>query len=314
MPHVMKWLGDAGPDVVLLQETKSTDDTFPGLEIGDLGYNWAIAGQKTYNGVAVLSKRPIDVIETALPGDPTDVQARYLEAYTGDVRVASIYLPNGNPVDGDKFTYKLAWMARLHDHVKSLLASEDPFVLGGDYNVAPDDGDVYAPERWRDDALCRPETRAAYRKTIHLGLTDSLRAVSPETGRYTWWDYRGLDNILFVHFNDLLAGLIREIGRVAAFLEIAVSAEALATVAQAVSFSTMKQEAIETEMDSGGVFREGAKTFFFKGTNGRWQGVLSEDEWLQYEQIAAKVLTPDCARWLEGGRAMINNQERPFGD
>ncbi len=191
MTHVLKWLGDAAPDVVLLQETKSTDDTFPGLEIGDLGYNWAIAGQKTYNGVAVLSKRPIDVIETALPGDPSDVQARYLEAYTGDVRVASIYLPNGNPVDGDKFAYKLAWMARLHEHVKSLLATEDPFVLGGDYNVAPDDGDVYAPERWRDDALCRPETRAAYRKIVHLGLTDSLRAISPETGRYTWWDYRG---------------------------------------------------------------------------------------------------------------------------
>ncbi len=191
LPNVLRWLREAAPDIALLQETKTTDETFPALEIGDLGYNHVVAGQKTYNGVAVLSKRPIDVLETALPGDGTDPQARYVEAYTGDIRVASIYLPNGNPVDGEKFTYKLAWMRRLYGHVQSLLASEEPFVLGGDFNVAPDDGDVYDPEGWRDDALCRPESRAALRKIVHLGLTDAIRALSAETGRYTWWDYRG---------------------------------------------------------------------------------------------------------------------------
>lgn len=191
LPSVLRWLREAAPDVALLQETKTTDGTFPALEIGDLGYNHAVAGQKSYNGVAVLSKRPIDVLERALPGDATDPQARYIEAFTGDIRVASIYLPNGNPVDGAKFAYKLAWMERLRVHVKSLLASEEAFVLGGDYNVAPDDGDVYDPEGWRDDALCRPESRAALRKIIHLGLTDAVRALSPQPGRYTWWDYRG---------------------------------------------------------------------------------------------------------------------------
>lgn len=191
LPNVVRWLRDAAPDVVLLQETKTTDDAFPGLEIGDLGYNCALAGQKTYNGVAVLSKRPIEVLETVLPGDATDTQARYIEAFTGDVRVASIYLPNGNPVDSDKFAYKLAWMERLYGHVKSLLASEEPFVLGGDYNVAPGDGDVYDPEGWRDDALCRPESRAALRKTVYLGLTDAIGATSSEESLYTWWDYRG---------------------------------------------------------------------------------------------------------------------------
>jgi exodeoxyribonuclease-3 len=191
LPHLLTWLGQAAPDIVLLQETKVTDDAFPGLDIGDLGYNCATAGQKTYNGVAVLSKRPIDVLETALPGDAGDEQARYIEVFTGDVRVASIYLPNGNPVDTDKYAYKLAWMERLYEHVKSLLATEDAFVLGGDYNIAPNDGDVHDPAAWRDDALCRPESRAAFRRIIHLGLTDALMALSAESGRYTWWDYRG---------------------------------------------------------------------------------------------------------------------------
>jgi exodeoxyribonuclease-3 len=187
---LLDWLGEATPDVVLLQETKCTDDQFPRLEIEDKGYNIETAGQKTYNGVAILSKTPIEVDLTALPGDPEDDQARYIEAFTGGVRVASIYLPNGNPTDGPKYPYKLAWMERLYAHVRTLLAGEDAFVLGGDYNVAPDDGDLYDPEGWRDDALCRPETRAAWRKIMYLGLTDALRATSPEVGRYTYWDYR----------------------------------------------------------------------------------------------------------------------------
>ena len=187
---LLDWLGEAAPDVVLLQETKCTDDQFPRLEIEDKGYNIATAGQKSYNGVAVLSKSPIEVDLRALPGDPEDEQARYIEAFTGGVRVASIYLPNGNPTDGPTYPYKLAWMERLYAHVRTLLAGEDAFALGGDYNVAPDDGDLYDPEGWRDDALCRPETRAAWRKIMYLGLTDALRATNPEVGRYTYWDYR----------------------------------------------------------------------------------------------------------------------------
>ncbi len=190
LPILLDWLGEAAPDVVLLQETKATDDQFPRLEIEDKGYNIETAGQKSYNGVAILSKSPIEVDLRARPGDPEDEQARYIEAFTGGVRVASIYLPNGNPTDGPKYPYKLAWMERLYTHVQTLLADEDAFVLGGDYNVTPDDGDLYDPEGWRDDALCRPETRAAWRKIIYLGLTDALRATSPEVGRYTYWDYR----------------------------------------------------------------------------------------------------------------------------
>jgi exodeoxyribonuclease-3 len=189
--HLTAWLGEADPDVVLLQEIKVTDDQFPRLEVEDAGYNVAVNGQKTYNGVAILSKRPIDVLATALPGDDADEQARYLEAFTGDVRVASIYLPNGNPVDSDKFAYKLAWMERLYAHVRDLVASEDAIVLGGDFNVAPEDGDVHDPEGWRNDALCRLESRRAFRKIMYLGLTDAFRAVNRELGRYTWWDYRG---------------------------------------------------------------------------------------------------------------------------
>jgi exodeoxyribonuclease III len=190
LPILLDWLGEAAPDVVLLQETKCTDDQFPRLEIEDKGYNIETAGQKSYNGVAILSKSPIEVDLRALPGDPEDEQARYIEAFTGGVRVASIYLPNGNPTDGPKYPYKLAWMERLYAHVQTLLADEDAFALGGDYNVTPDDGDLYDPEGWRDDALCRPETRAAWRKIMYLGLTDALRATSPEVGRYTYWDYR----------------------------------------------------------------------------------------------------------------------------
>ena len=191
LPHLLAWLREAAPDVVLLQEIKTTAEQFPRLEVEDAGYNVAVAGQKTYNGVAVLSRRPIDVELTTLPGDAADEQARYLEAFTGDVRVASIYLPNGNPVDSDKYPYKLAWMERLYAHVRTLLATEDAVVLGGDFNVAPEDGDVFDPAAWKDDALCRPETRAAWRSIVHLGLTDAFRAMTGETGRYSWWDYRG---------------------------------------------------------------------------------------------------------------------------
>ena len=188
---LLDWLDSAAPDVVLLQETKSTEETFPRLEIEDKGYNLALAGQKTYNGVAILSKRPIDLELTALPGDPADDQARYVEAFTGDLRVASVYAPNGNPVDTDKFTYKLDFMERLYAHAEDLLAGGEAFVLGGDFNVAPRDADVHEPADWANDALCRAETRAAWRKILHLGLTDAIQALHPEAGHYSWWDYRG---------------------------------------------------------------------------------------------------------------------------
>ncbi len=190
LPNVERWLREAAPDVVLLQETKVTDEAFPRQPLEDLGYNIAARGQKTYNGVAILSKQPIDVLADALPGDAADDQARYLEAFTGGLRVASLYVPNGNPVDSDKFPYKLDWLRRLATHVETLLASEDAVVLGGDYNVAPTDADVYDPAGWRDDALCRPESRAALRAATHLGLTDAIAATRPGAGHYTWWDYR----------------------------------------------------------------------------------------------------------------------------
>ncbi len=190
LEHLVRWLGNFTPDIVLLQETKGVEEAFPYLEIGDLGYNAAVSGQKTYNGVAILSKFPIDLDHTALPGDETDGQARYIEGETGGIRVASVYLPNGNPAPGEKYDYKLRWMERLNAHAGSLLKTDDAFVLGGDYNVIPEPGDVYDPESWRDDALFRTETRAAYRTLIYLGLTDAYRAKTKERGRYTWWDYR----------------------------------------------------------------------------------------------------------------------------
>ncbi|MBE0532431.1 MAG: exodeoxyribonuclease III [Rhodospirillales bacterium] len=190
LPHLLDWLAATTPDVVLLQETKVTDDVFPALEIAGAGYRAATSGQKTYNGVAILSKTPIEVTARALPGDPTDEQARYVEGRTAGVRVASVYLPNGNPVDSEKYTYKLAWMARLLRHARDLLVGEEVFVLGGDYNVAPADADVFDPRAWADDALCLPPSRAAFRRLLHLGLTDAFRAVNIEAGRYTWWDYR----------------------------------------------------------------------------------------------------------------------------
>ncbi len=190
LPAVLEWLGAAAPDVVLLQETKVVAADFPELEIGDLGYNVAVCGQKAYNGVAILAKRPIEDVACGLPGDDHDDQARYIEALTGGVRVASIYLPNGNPVDSEKYPYNLGWMERLYAHARDLLALEEAFVLGGDYNIVPGDGDVYDPDAWADDALCRPESRARYRAIVHLGLTDAYRALNPEPGAYTFWDYQ----------------------------------------------------------------------------------------------------------------------------
>ncbi len=197
--NVLDWLKKAKPDVALLQEIKCLNEQVPRMEIEELGYNIAAVGQKTYNGVAILSRHKMSVELERLPGDHADEQARYVEAVIDvpdgktwkALRVASIYLPNGNPADSEKFTYKLAWMKRLRAHARDLLAHEEPVVLGGDYNVAPTDDDVYDPAGWAEDALCRPESRGAYREILNLGYVDAFRAVNREIHRYTFWDYQG---------------------------------------------------------------------------------------------------------------------------
>lgn len=195
LPLVLEWLQAAQPDIALLQEIKTQEATFPALEIEELGYNIALVGQKTFNGVAILSKHQIEVELTALPGDDEDRQARYLEAVigTGDeaLRVVSLYLPNGNPVKSEKFPYKLAWMERLHKRLRELMKTEDAFIVGGDFNIIPEDGDVYNPERWRGDALFLPESRERFRAFLHLGLTEAFRALHAEADAYTYWDYQG---------------------------------------------------------------------------------------------------------------------------
>lgn len=191
LPNVLSWLEAASPDVILLQELKCQEEKFPALEIQAMGYQTAVVGQKSYNGVAILSKLPLTEVRTSLPGDDDDVQARWVEARAGDaLRVACLYLPNGNPVGTEKFPYKLAWMERLRARAAALLAANEITVLGGDYNVCPTDDDVYDPAGWADDALCRPESRAAFRSLLHLGYTDAFRARHPEPGRYTFWDYQ----------------------------------------------------------------------------------------------------------------------------
>ena len=190
LPHILRWLDDFSPDVVLLQELKCVSEAFPYEEIENLKYNVAVCGQKTYNGVAILSKSPIDIELMHLPGDPEDKQARYIEGFTAGIRVAAIYLPNGNPVDTDKYAYKLNFMERLYNHAHKLLSTEDPFVLGGDYNVIPENIDAYEPDNWIGDALFRPETHSAWRKIVYLGLTNAFRVFNPEAGKYSYWDYR----------------------------------------------------------------------------------------------------------------------------
>ena len=190
-PRVVEWLKEFEPDIVLAQEIKATEETFPFAEIEDLGYNIAIKGQKSFNGVAIFSKRPIEDLVTELPGDPADEQARYIEAFIGDLRVASIYLPNGNPAPGEKYDYKLAWMDRLYDRARELLTQDEAVILGGDYNVIPEDEDCHDPAGWADDALCLPESRSRYRAIMYLGYTEAYRALNPEPNMYSFWDYQG---------------------------------------------------------------------------------------------------------------------------
>jgi exodeoxyribonuclease-3 len=191
---LLAWLRLAAPDVVCLQEIKTVDEGFPRLEIEALGYNVAVHGQKGFNGVAILSRARIEDVRRGLPGDHDDPQSRYIEAIIpaerGIVRVASLYLPNGNPIGTEKFAYKLRWLDRLEAHARGLLALEEPLVLAGDYNIIPEPVDARNPAGWVDDALFQPQSRAAWRRLVALGLTDAIRAVAPGPGVYTFWDYQ----------------------------------------------------------------------------------------------------------------------------
>jgi exodeoxyribonuclease III len=194
LPTALTVIGGLEADIVCLQELKCEDHKFPREAFEDLGWNVATHGQKTYNGVAILSKFPFDEVLPRLPGDESDEQARYLEAVvsTGGkaVRVASIYLPNGNPLGTEKFTYKLAWFERLRLRAQELRGYEEICVLAGDYNVIPRDEDCYDPAAWKGDALFQPESRAAYRALLNLGYTDAFMAADGGIHRYTFWDYQ----------------------------------------------------------------------------------------------------------------------------
>jgi exodeoxyribonuclease-3 len=192
--HLLAILRTSEPDVLCLQELKCVDESFPQEEVRALGYSIATHGQKTYNGVAILSKRPMEDVRRGLPGDESDEQSRYIEAVipTGKsvMRVASIYLPNGNPIGTPKFAYKLAWMERLQAHARSLLALEEPLVLAGDYNVIPELQDAADPAAWVNDALFQPKSREHFRALLHLGLSDAVRVCTDASGVYSFWDYQ----------------------------------------------------------------------------------------------------------------------------
>ncbi len=188
--NLLAWLAAAEPDVVCLQELKAEERAFPLAEIEEAGYGAAWVGQRTWNGVAILARDTSPVItRLALPGDPADTQARYIEAAVNGVLIASIYLPNGNPNPGPKFEYKMAWFERLLEHTDGLMAAGVPVVLAGDYNVVPTEVDIYQPNSWAGDALVDPAARAAFQQLLDQGWTDSLRAVQPDGPLWTFWSY-----------------------------------------------------------------------------------------------------------------------------
>jgi exodeoxyribonuclease-3 len=191
---LLTWLKECQPDIVCLQEIKCVDEAFPRLEIEALGYNVVTHGQKTFNGVALLSKLRFDETKSGLAGDDEDTHARFLEGVVtlkrGVLRIACLYLPNGNPVGSDKYPYKLKWMSRLLEYSKERLKAEEPLILAGDFNVIPHARDVHNPAAWAEDALFKTETRESFQSLLGLGLTDALRAVTDEPGLYTFWDYQ----------------------------------------------------------------------------------------------------------------------------
>jgi len=191
---LLDWLAEAQPDVACLQEIKSVDEAFPREAFEALGYRVETHGMKAFNGVAILSKLPLEDVTRRLPGDETDEQARWIEATVigqkRAVRLCGLYLPNGNPTPGPKYDYKLAWMDRMLTRTRTLLADEQPLVLCGDYNVIPQAEDAAHPQNWLSDALYLPQTRAAYQRLLNLGLTDAIRAQNPAPGTYTFWDFQ----------------------------------------------------------------------------------------------------------------------------
>ena len=190
LPVLLHWLKEAKPDAVCLQELKAPDERFPEQALREAGYGAIWHGQKSWNGVAILARgaKPVET-RRGLPGDPEDLHSRYIEATVAGITLGCLYLPNGNPAPGPKFDYKLKWFARLSRYASRLQKSAMPVVLAGDYNVMPTDLDVYKPERWIDDALFRPETRAAFRKLVEQGWVDALRKLHPDERIYTFWDY-----------------------------------------------------------------------------------------------------------------------------
>ena len=190
LPVLLRWLKESEPDIVCLQELKAPQEKFPEQAIVDAGYSAIWHGQKSWNGVAILSRHeePLE-IQRVLPGDPEDAHSRYIEAMVQGIVIGCLYLPNGNPAPGPKFDYKLKWFKRLTDHAADLLASGKPVILTGDYNVMPTELDVYKPERWLDDALFRPETRQAFKELVAQGWTDAIRKLYPDEVIYTFWDY-----------------------------------------------------------------------------------------------------------------------------
>ncbi len=193
LPTVLEVLKSIDADVICLQEIKCETDAFPYMEIEELGYNCAVHGQKSYNGVALLSRHPLEDVEKGLPGDDADEQARYIEALVlsdQPVRVGALYLPNGNPAPGPKYDYKLDWMDRLAGHAAQRLALEEPFILAGDYNVIPRDEDCWDIAVWQDDALARPSTRAAFRQLQWLGMTEAFEVADGRAHEYSFWDYQ----------------------------------------------------------------------------------------------------------------------------
>ncbi|MCY4260279.1 MAG: exodeoxyribonuclease III [Rhodobacteraceae bacterium] len=194
LPRLIDWLVESRPDVALLQEIKCIDAAFPASGIEDLGYTVVTHGQKSFNGVAILSKYPLVDITRGLAGDEADTQARWLEAVLdapAPIHLCCLYLPNGNPVDSEKFPYKLAWMDRMGNRLVDLLRMETPAVVAGDFNVIPHGRDAALPEKWRGDALFHPETLARWRRMVNLGFTDAFRVMTPTPGHYTFWDYQG---------------------------------------------------------------------------------------------------------------------------
>ena len=190
LPVLLRWLNEAKPDVICLQELKAPQEKFPEKSIEDLGYHAIWHGQKSWNGVAILSRygKPEET-QRGLPSDAEDVHSRYIEASINDLVIGCLYLPNGNPAPGPKFDYKLSWFERLHTYAATLLKTGKPVILTGDYNVMPTEKDVYKPERWVNDALFRPETRAAFKKLVDQGWTDAIRKLYPDETIYTFWDY-----------------------------------------------------------------------------------------------------------------------------